>query len=149
MKATTIKNQILFFLISLFSLFGNKENSTSSSSTKKLKKGGVFYYYPKYGIYYSVNCKKWYIKKGYGWLVTSKLPKEFSFFRILLSEGRILNCAGSTPFCYDRLKFETKKKILKPEILKLKRKAKQYYLRQQRFRFRYLSLNDCNYKFSK
>lgn len=149
MKAIVIKNRILFFLISLLGLWRYKETRTSLPLSNKRNKGGVFYYYPKFNIYYSMDDKKWYIKKGFGWLITTKLPKEFPLIRIILSKIIILNCSGSTPFCYDRLKFETNKKILKPEILKLKRKAKQYYLRQQRFRFRYLSLKDCNYKFSK
>lgn len=149
MKAIGLNNRILFFLISLFGIIRHSKIKKESKKTGELKKGGVFYYYPKYNIYYSVDNSKWYIKKGYGWIAMKVLPKGFSLFFVILSDTRIINCTGSTPFCYDKLKFQARKIILKPEILKKKSKARQFYFRQKRARFRYLSLKDCNYKFSK
>ncbi len=92
-----MKTKIISLLIATLSRF-NVVGSNEVPFISVFKKKYVFYYYPKYMVYYCKENEKWYYPNGCSWIIAQTIPPHISLFKILFAEKEKVISNSAIPF---------------------------------------------------
>ena len=115
-----MKTKIVYLLITTLSWF-NVVKSNEAGFVSAFKKQHVFYYYPKYKVYYCTENKKWYYPNGCTWVISKKMPQHISLFKLLFAKKEKVVSSSVIPFSHYNLGYQkpvtlVPRKVIKPNI---------------------------------
>lgn len=125
-----MKTKMIYLLITLLG-WVNIVKSSECKFVGLYKKQHMFYYYPKYKVYYCKENKKWYYPNGCTWIISKKVPQHISLFNVLFTEKEKVICSTSIPFSHYNRSFKKPETVVMSRAPKPKIKWHTYYQSKQ------------------